>query len=64
MCSMKEEFLKILQNSQENNCAEVSEGLQIYLNQTLTQVFSCEYCKFFKNNYFEKHLRTAAFDEA
>ena len=26
------------------------------------QVFSCEYCENFKNTYFEKHLRTAAFD--
>ena len=25
-----------------------------------TQMFSCEYCKIFKNTYFKKHLRTAA----
>ena len=25
-----------------------------------TEVFSCEYSEIFKNNYFEKHLRTAA----
>ena len=25
-----------------------------------TQVFSCEYCKNFKNTDFEKHLRTTA----
>ena len=25
-----------------------------------TQVFSFEYCKIFKNTYFEEHLRTAA----
>ena len=23
-------------------------------------MFSCEYCKIFKNTYFQKHLRTAA----
>ena len=23
-------------------------------------MYSCEYCKIFKNNYFEEHLRTAA----
>ena len=23
-------------------------------------MFSCEYCKIFKNNYFEEHPRTAA----
>ena len=22
-------------------------------------MFSCEYCEFFKNTYFEEHLRTA-----
>ena len=37
-------FLKILQYSQENPCIGV---------------FSCEYCKMFKNTFFEKHLRTA-----
>ena len=30
------------------------------LKQTLRQVFFCEYCKSFKNTYFEEHLRTAA----
>ena len=24
--------------------------------ETLTQVFSCEYCEIFKNAYFEEHL--------
>ena len=24
-----------------------------------SQVFSCKYCKIFKKNYFEEHLRTA-----
>ena len=31
---------------------------------TLTQVFSCEICKIFKNVYFEEHLRTTAFISA
>ena len=31
----------------------------ILLKETLTLVFSCEYCKIFNNTYFEKHLRTA-----
>ena len=26
------------------------------------QVFSCEYCKMFKNTYFEKHLQMTAFE--
>ena len=36
-------FLEILQNPQENTCAR----------ETLTQVFSCEFCKIFKNTFFE-----------
>ena len=30
------------------------------LKETPTQVFSCEYCKIFKNTCFEQHLRMAA----
>ena len=37
-----------------------SLGLQLYQKETPTQVFSCEYCELFKNNYFEKHLQMAA----
>ena len=32
----------------------------LHLKETLTQVPSCEYCEFFKNTYFEEHLRAAA----
>ena len=35
-------------------------GLQLYEKETPTQVFSCEHCEIFNNNYFEEHLRTAA----
>ena len=28
--------------------------------ETLAQVFSCEFCKIFKNTFFTKHLRTTA----
>ena len=31
--------------------------------ETLTQVFSCEYCEICKNNYFEEHLQKAASEE-
>ena len=27
--------------------------------ETLAQLFSCEFCKSFKNTYFEEHLGTA-----
>ena len=28
--------------------------------ETLAQVFSCEFCKIFKNTFFVKHLRITA----
>ena len=31
-----------------------------YQIETPTQVFSCDYCKVFKNTYFEEHLQTVA----
>ena len=40
---------------------ESPEDPQHYQKETPTQLFSCEYCKIFKNTYFEKHLRMAAF---
>ena len=43
-------FLKISQNSQENTCTRVS----------LAQVFSCEFCKIFKNTFFTEHFRVTA----
>ena len=33
----------------------------MFIKETPTQVFPCEYCEIFKNTYFEEHLRTAAF---
>ena len=35
--------------------------VKIFLRETPTQVFSCEYCEILHNTYFEKHLQTAAF---
>ena len=32
----------------------------LFLKKGPTQLFSCEYCEIFKNNFFEEHLRTAA----
>ena len=60
--SLKKVLLKIAQNSQENNCAGDSCRLSAYnfiKKETPTQVFSCEFCEFFNNTYFIKHLRTA-----
>ena len=33
--------------------------LQLYEKETLTQLFSSEYCKIFQNIYFEEHLPMA-----
>ena len=49
-CSFRKVFLKISQNSQENTCAE---SLFLYQKRnTVAQVFSCEFCKIFKNTFF------------
>ena len=32
----------------------------LYLIKLEAKLFSCEYCKMFKNTYHEEHLRTAA----
>ena len=37
-----------------------ASGLQLWWKEASTQVFSCDYCKIFKNIYFEAHLRTTA----
>ena len=60
----KKVFLKILQNSQENSCVGVLlKQLQTYniiKKETLTQLFSCEFCKMFHNTFFTEHLPMAA----
>ena len=38
------------------------EGLQLYYEETPTQVFSCEICETFKLTYFEDHLQTTVSD--
>ena len=47
-----EVFLKVSQNSQKNTCVRV----QSCRPQTLAQMFFSEFCKMFKNNFFEEHL--------
>ena len=61
----KKAVFKKLQYSQVNTCVGLSFnnvaglGVQLHYNEVPTQVFSCEYCKIFKNIYFED-LRMAA----
>ena len=54
--SLKEVFLKISQNSQENACVEVSffeaSGCNFIKKETPVQAFSCEFSKVFKNSFF------------
>ena len=53
-CSAKKRFFKISQNSQENTY------VSLFFDKTL--VFSCEFCKIFKNTYFAEYVRAAAFN--
>ena len=48
-------YLLLRKSRSSHRWYSVKEGLQ-----RSAQVFSCEYCKIFKNTYFEKHLWTAA----
>ena len=69
---LKKMFLKILQNSRKSPVFEplfnkiaglqtvIKKGIQHNLKRSPTQDFSCEYCKTFKNIYFEKCLQMAA----
>ena len=61
-------FLKILQHSKKTSVLESLfnkvSGLQAVtlLKSTSSIGVLCEDCEMFKKPYFEKHLRTAAFD--
>ena len=37
------------------------EACNFIKKETLAQVFSCEFCEIFKNNFFTEHLRTTAY---
>ena len=49
-------FLKVSQISRESICVEVSFWKNKLIKKTPTQVFSSEFCKIFKNTYFEERL--------
>ena len=58
-------FLEIPQNSQENTCARVYFLIKLQAwacnfikKETLTQVFSCQFCEISKNTFFTEHLWT------
>ena len=52
-CSVKNLFLEILQNSQENTCARVS-----FLTKLQASDLSCDFYKISKNTFFIEHLWT------
>ena len=68
MCSMKKVFINISQNSEENTYAQASSLTKlpgvcnVIKKETLAQVFSCEFCETFKNNFFTEQLRVTASD--
>ena len=56
MYSVKNVFLEISQNSQENTCAslffnKVAGAWNVIKKETLAQVFSCEFCEISKNTF-------------
>ena len=60
-------LLKISQNLQENNCAWIffsiilqASACNFIKKETLVQVFSCEFCEFFKNVFLTEHLLETA----
>ena len=57
-----EVFFKNSQNSHEKHMCQslfIKKHEGLIKNETPTQVVSCEFCKIFKNTYFEENLRTA-----
>ena len=57
ICFLKEVFLEISKNSQENTCAKFSFLIKFLKNETLAQVFYSEFCEISKNTFFTEHLR-------
>ena len=41
----------------KKRCSQASD-MQLYKEETLVQVFSCEFCKIFKNTFFTENLWT------
>ena len=63
-CSIKNVFLDISQNSQENACVGFSflkscrsQACNLIKKETPTQVYFCEFFKIFKNTFFIEHLQ-------
>ena len=65
-CSVKKVFLEISQNSQENTYARVPFLIKLLYyfikKETLTQMFSCDFCGISKNTFFHRTPSVAASD--
>ena len=60
-CFVKKIVLKNIKNfTGKHLCWRFILGRQLYLKKTPTQVFFCEICEIFKNDYFEENLQTTA----
>ena len=62
-CFVKKVFLEISQISQENTCTRVSFLIKLpafIKKENLAQVFSCEFCKVFKNTSLHRTPLVAA----
>ena len=63
-CFVKNLFLEISQNSQENICARDSFLIKLQANfvkkESLAQIFFCGFCEISKNTFFTEHLRATA----
>ena len=61
-CSVKNMFLEIPQNSQENTCARVSFLIKLqalgWKKESLAHVLSCEFYEISINIFFTEHLLT------
>ena len=57
--SLKKLFWEISQNSQENTCASLFFN-NFIKKEALAQVFSCKFCKIWKNTFFYRTPPVAA----
>ena len=63
-CSVRKGVPRNSQNSKENTGARVSFLINFNKKETQTQLFSCEFCKISKNNFFIEHFRQLLLDRA
>ena len=56
---LKNVFLEIWQNSQENTCARTWKK-EDWQRETLAEVFSCEFCEISNNTFSTEHLQATA----